>query len=98
MPHRYPVRDIARQAGVSDATVDDAGRTPRVVVGHDPAPENVELPRAGRIHEVLHHDLEQDVQRCCRIILQAHGAIPPGERRQGTKIDVTTPYSVSSGL
>ena len=22
MPHRYPVREIARQAGVSDATVD----------------------------------------------------------------------------
>ena len=80
------------------AAFDDAGRAPRVFVGHDLAPENVELLRTGRIHAVLHHDLEQDVQRCCRVLLQAHGALPPDERRQATKIDVITPYNVPAVL
>lgn len=76
------------------AAFDDAGRGPQVFVGHDLAPENVELLRAGRIHALLHHDLEQDVQRCCRILLRAHGAIPPGEQTEPTKIDVVTPFNV----
>ncbi|MEX5237036.1 LacI family DNA-binding transcriptional regulator [Kocuria arenosa] len=80
------------------AAFDDAGRAPRVVVGHDLAPENVELLRAGRIHAVLHHDLEQDLQRCCRIVMEAHGAIPPEERRHHSTIDVITPYNVPAGL
>ena len=79
------------------AAFDDAGRAPRVFVGHDLAPENVELLRKGRIHAVLHHDLEQDVQRCCRILMQAHGALPPDERRTTTKIDVITPYNIPAG-
>lgn len=80
------------------AAFDDAGRAPRVFVGHDLAAENVELLRAGRIHAVLHHDLELDVQRCCRIVMQAHGAMPPDARRPATKIDVITPYNVPAGL
>ena len=54
--------------------------------------------RAGRIHAVLHHDLEQDLQRCCRIVMEAHGAIPPEERRHHSMIDVITPYNVPAGL
>ncbi len=80
------------------AAFDDAGRAPLVFVGHDLAPENVELLRAGRIHAVLHHDLAQDVQRCCRIVMQAHGAIPADERHASAKIDVITPYNVPAGL
>jgi len=79
------------------AAFDDAGRAPRVFVGHDLAPENVELLRRGRLHAVLHHDLAQDLQRCCRILMQAHGALPADEPRTTTKIDVITPYNVPAG-
>ena len=45
MPHRYPIREIARQAGVSDATVD------RVLHGR----AGVRAGTAGLVHQAIRY-------------------------------------------
>lgn len=84
-------------AGILEA-FDEVRRVPRVFVGHDLAPENVALLRAGRLQAVLHHGLDEDLQRCCRILMQAHGALPPDGRRTTSTIGVVTAYNLPPGL
>lgn len=84
-------------AGISEA-FDAAGRRPVVFIGHDLAPDNVALLREGRMSAVLHHDLRQDIQRCCRIIMQANGALTDGDSSKPSKIDVITPFNIPNGF
>jgi LacI family transcriptional regulator len=84
-------------AGINEA-FDAAGRRPTVFIGHDLVPDNVTLLRAGKMSAVLHHNLKQDIQRCCRIIMQAHGALADGDAGEPSKIDVITPFNIPNGF
>lgn len=68
-----------------------------VFVGHDLVPENVSLLRSVVMNAVLHHDLRVDVDRCCRIIMGAHGALPEPDDGEVSKTDVVTPFSIPAG-
>lgn len=46
----------------------------------------------------LHHDLKQDIQRCCRVLMHAHGALADGDTGEPSKIDVITPFSIPHGF
>jgi LacI family transcriptional regulator len=70
------------------AAFDRAGRTVRVYLAHDLDKDNVELLRQGRRTAVPHHDL----RHACRILLQAHGALPGRPSSRLSQIQVTTPY------
>ncbi|EMY33414.1 DNA-binding protein [Arthrobacter crystallopoietes BAB-32] len=80
------------------AAFEEAGREPAVFVGHDLNPDNVALLRAGRINALLHHDLHQDLNRCCRILMCHHGALPEVPATEESKIDVVTPHNIPAGL
>ncbi|MEN3345381.1 MAG: LacI family transcriptional regulator [Arthrobacter sp.] len=71
-----------------------AGRKPEVFIGHDLGSDNVALLREGTMSAVLHHDLQQDIQRCCRIIMHAHGALPDANTGDASKIDIITPFNI----
>ncbi|WP_426998373.1 LacI family DNA-binding transcriptional regulator [Pseudarthrobacter sp. N5] len=74
-----------------------AGRAPAVFIGHDLYPDNIELLRAGRLNAVLHHDFRYDVRKCCRIIMQAHGALAGHDGTEVSKIDVVTRFNIPVG-
>jgi LacI family transcriptional regulator len=84
-------------AGISQA-FEAAGRKPHVYIGHDLAPDNVALLRSGTMSALLHHDLKQDIQRCCRIIMHAHGALPGADTGHASQIEVITPFNIPHGL
>jgi LacI family transcriptional regulator len=62
------------------AACDAAGRQPTVFIGHDLNDDNLALLRTGRIDALLHHDLRQDLNRCCRILMHRHGLCPMSRR------------------
>lgn len=74
-----------------------AGRDLAAFVGHDINADNVALLRAGRLHAVLHHDLRQDMHRCARAIMQAHGALPGADGAGMSPFSVVTPYNIPAG-
>ena len=84
-------------AGISEA-FEAARRKPDVFIGHDLVPDNVALLREGRMSAVLHHDLQQDIQRCCRLIMHAHGALAGGDPGEPSKIDIITPFNIPPGF
>jgi LacI family transcriptional regulator len=84
-------------AGINEA-FEAVGRKPEVFIGHDLVPDNVTLLREGRMSAVLHHDLKQDIQRCCRVIMHAHGALADGDTGEPSKIDVITPFNIPHGF
>jgi LacI family transcriptional regulator len=83
--------------GGNIATVDAftaRGRTCAVFVAHDLDEDNARLLRTGRVSVVLHHDLAGDVRRACRVIMQAHGALPGGILSWPSSIQVVTPHNL----
>jgi LacI family transcriptional regulator len=84
-------------AGINEA-FQTAGRRPEVFIGHDLVPDNVALLREGTLSAVLHHDLKQDIQRCCRIIMHAHGALSDAAAGDASKIDIITPFNIPPGF
>lgn len=77
---------------------DTAGRTPAVFVAHDLDRDNTELLRTQRVSYVLHHDLRADVRRACRIVMQAHGALPGTPRSVPSHVQVVTPFNQPSAF
>jgi LacI family transcriptional regulator len=77
---------------------DRAGRTPRAFVAHDLDRDNVALLRQGRLTAVLHHDLRSDMRQACRLVLQAHGALPGSPSERLSQIQIITPYNQPSGV
>jgi LacI family transcriptional regulator len=71
-----------------------AGRPCRVFVAHDLDAENLGLLHDGQLSAVLHHDLRQDMRHACRVLLQAHGALPGQPRSRHSAIQVVTPYNL----
>jgi LacI family transcriptional regulator len=84
-------------AGISQA-FDDAKRKPDPFIGHDLVPDNIALLRAGTITALLHHDLKQDIQRSCRALMHAQGALPDFGAGEASKIDIITPFNIPYGL
>jgi LacI family transcriptional regulator len=70
-----------------------AGRTCRAFVAHDLDADNAGLLRSRRLSAVLHHDLRDDMRRACRIVMQAHGALPGPVHSLPSHIQVVTPYN-----
>ncbi|MEU3790065.1 LacI family DNA-binding transcriptional regulator [Streptomyces fructofermentans] len=77
---------------------DAVGRPCEVFVAHDLDHDNARLLRAGRLSAVLHHDLRQDMRDACRLIMRAHGALPPDSAPVlPSAIQVVTPYNMPPG-
>lgn len=75
-----------------------AGQSARVFVAHDLDEDNAELLRTRRITYVLHHDLRADVRRACRLVMQAHRALPGVPSTVPAPVQVVTPHNQPSGL
>jgi LacI family transcriptional regulator len=75
-----------------------AGRKPQVFFGHDLAPANVTLLRSGSMTALLHHDLKQDILRCCRFIMHARGALPEADAGSASPIELITPFNIPRGF
>lgn len=76
------------------AAFEARGRACEVFITHDLHEENRELLLAGRISAVLHHDLEDDMRRCCQLIMAAQGALPVPVVSVPSTIAVITPHNV----
>ncbi|MEQ1698877.1 MAG: LacI family DNA-binding transcriptional regulator [Ilumatobacteraceae bacterium] len=74
-----------------------AGQHPRVVVAHDLDEENTALLANGKVSAVLHHDLRGDARRICRLLMQAHGAVPGVPRTEYSSVTVVTPHNLPVG-
>jgi LacI family transcriptional regulator len=77
---------------------DRAGRTCRVFIAHDLDDDNAVLLRQRRLSAVVHHDLRDDMRRVCRIIMQAHGALPGPVHSLPSHLQVVTPYNQPAAL
>ncbi|WP_235503230.1 LacI family DNA-binding transcriptional regulator [Aeromicrobium sp. Root495] len=87
--------------GGNRATLDAfarAGRTLGVFVAHDLDDDNTELLRTRRISYVLHHDLRADARRACRLVMQAHRALPGVPSTVPAQVQVVTPYNQPSAF
>ncbi len=80
------------------AAFEEAGRRPRAFVAHDLDGDNVELLRTRRVDFVLHHDLRADARRACRLVLQAHRALPGTPSTVPSQVQVVTPFNQPWGL
>ncbi|MDQ5897348.1 MAG: LacI family transcriptional regulator [Pseudomonadota bacterium] len=99
-------RALAQQAGVAavysvggaNAAILEAfaraGRVCRVFVGHDLDDDNRMLLRQQRLSAVLHHDLDQDLDAACRLLMQAHGVAPRDGAARRSGVAVITPFNL----
>jgi LacI family transcriptional regulator len=92
------IRAVYSIGGGNIATLDAfaaLGRDCAVYIAHDLDHDNTRLLREGRLSAVLHHDLRQDMHRACRIVMEAHGALPVGTATSlPSPIQVITPYNL----
>ncbi|WP_399892772.1 LacI family DNA-binding transcriptional regulator [Streptomyces sp. BBFR51] len=91
------IRAVYSIGGGNIATLrafDDLGRSCAVFVAHDLDQDNTRLLREHRLSAVLHHDLRQDVREACRLVMRAHGALPPAGPTPPSAIQVVTPYNM----
>ena len=70
-----------------------AGRRLAAFITHDLDADNLALLRQHRISAVLHHDLRDDMRRACRLVMQAHGALPGVPHSLPSHVQVITPYN-----
>jgi LacI family transcriptional regulator len=70
-----------------------AGRDLSAFIAHDLDGDNLGLLRQQRISAVLHHDLRDDMRRACRLVMQAHGALPGVPHSLPSHVQVITPYN-----
>lgn len=69
-----------------------------VFIAHDLDRDNVRLLRTRRVTAVLHHDLRADARRACRMVLQAHGALPGRPVTIPSPVQVVTPFNEPAAL
>ena len=77
---------------------DRAQRQLAVLIAHDLDADNTRLLRQRRIAAVLHHDLGSDLRRVCRLMMQAHDALPEHVSTVPSQIQVVTPYNEPNAL
>lgn len=75
-----------------------AGRTVSAFIAHDLDGDNLTLLRQQRISAVLHHDLRDDMRRACRLVMQAHGALPGVPHSLPSHVQVITPFNEPRAL
>jgi LacI family transcriptional regulator len=75
-----------------------AARPLSAFITHDLDGDNLGLLRRRRISAVLHHDLRDDLRRACRLLMQAHGALPGVPHSLPSQVQVITPYNEPSAL
>ncbi|MEU8747999.1 LacI family DNA-binding transcriptional regulator [Streptomyces parvulus] len=95
------IRAVYSMGGGNIATLRafaDLGRTCAVFVAHDLDQDNTRLLREHRLSAVLHHDLRQDLREACRLVMRAHGALPPAAPPLPSAIQVVTPYNMPPGI
>jgi LacI family transcriptional regulator len=73
-----------------------ANRKIDVFIGHDLDEDNVGLLKQGKLNAVLHHNLNSDMQNCCRLIMQANGALPHQPLSALSAIQVITPFNIAN--
>ena len=71
---------------------------PTAFIAHDLDGDNLALLRQRRISAVLHHDLRGDLRRACRLVMQAHGALPGAPASRPSQVQVVTPYNEPATL
>jgi LacI family transcriptional regulator len=69
------------------------GRRPSAFIAHDLDADNTQLLRTRQISAVLHHDLNADLQRACRLLLQARGVLPGSPASLPSQVQVVTPFN-----
>lgn len=69
-----------------------AGRRVSAFITHDLDADNLVLLRQHRISAVL-HDLRADMRSACRLVMQAHGALPGVPHSLPSHVQVITPYN-----
>jgi LacI family transcriptional regulator len=77
---------------------DEIGRLPAVFIAHDLDADNRVLLRTGRISAVLHHDLNADMRRACRLILQARRMLAGSPVSLPSQVQVVVPYNEPAAL
>lgn len=70
-----------------------AGRVPQPFIAHDLDGDNTVLLHQRHITAVLHHDLRADMRQACRLILQAHKALPGRPQSIPSQVQVITPFN-----
>ena len=70
-----------------------AGRRPSPFIAHDLDEDNRRLLRQRHLTAVLHHDLRSDLRQACRLVLQAHGALPGRPSSTPSQVQVVTPFN-----
>lgn len=96
LARRPDIDAVYSVGGGNRATLDAferAGRCPDVFVAHDLDGDNTELLRTRRISYVLHHDLRADARRACRLVMQAHRALPGVPSTVAAQVQVVTPFN-----
>lgn len=66
----------------------------RVFIAHDLDADNLQLLRAGRLHAVLHHDLQHDMRQACMQVMVAHGAAAHGQALLTSSVQIVTLYNL----
>jgi LacI family transcriptional regulator len=72
----------------------DAGRKVDVFIAHDLDDDNLMLLKQKQLNAVLHHNLKNDMQNCCRLLMQANGALPRKQPPTLSTIQVITPFNI----
>ncbi len=72
----------------------ECDRKLHVFIAHDLDVDNLKLLKQQRINAVLHHNLKIDMHTCCRLIMQANGALPQQEINPLSAIQVITPFNI----
>ncbi len=65
-----------------------------VFIAHDLDADNMRLLKQAKLNAVLHHNLNTDMHICCRLILQANGALPGQNINPLSSIQVITPFNI----
>ena len=69
-------------------------RKVQVFIAHDLDGDNVKLLKQSKLSAVLHHNLKADMQTCCRLIMQANGALRNQNINPLSAIQVITPFNI----
>lgn len=96
--HKNPDICAVYSVGGGNMAVVDAftamKRQIQVFVAHDLDVDNVKLLKQSKLNAVLHHNLKADMNTCCRLIMQANGALPDQHINLLSAIQVITPFNI----